>query len=283
MLKRMLLLLTLFVIGCGAEAEPTPEIIDVGSPSALQVMFASDDFYVGTPRVPIILFNGVNPAEGVQSVKVTLFDLSEDEAKPVWDGDAIEYADAPMPYWTIAPEIGSAGIWGLEIEAITADNVTETYQRSIEVAEQPRSPAIGSLPPASENRTSATHKLSELSSGINPVDALYDMTVAEALQSDTPTVVLFATPAFCQTRVCAPVVNVAESVQAAVGDAANVIHLEIFEDFQELTNTPEVGEWGLTSEPWTFILDEDGVVTARLGGPISEAELLAELEKVGVE
>ncbi len=280
MLKRglFLILLGLLAVGCGSDADAPADVVEVEGPSALQVMFASDDFYVGEPRVPIILFDGPFSAEGLQSVDVRLYDLSVDPPEAVWEGPATEYADAPVGYWVVNPPVPTAGNWGLDIAAVTADGTADSYQRSIAVADAPSSPAIGSMPPASENRTVATNKLSELSSGREPVESLYDMTVAEALESGKPTVVTFATPAFCQTQICAPVVSVVEGAAAQLGESANFIHLEIFEDFQELINTPEVGEWGLTSEPWTFVLDADGTVAARLGGPISQQELLETLE-----
>ena len=45
-----------------------------------------------------------------------------------------------------------------------------------------------------------------------------------------PVVLLFATPALCQTRVCGPVVDVAEEVKAERGKDAEFIQMEIFRD-----------------------------------------------------
>ena len=41
---------------------------------------------------------------------------------------------------------------------------------------------------------------------------------------------LFATPQFCQSRVCGPVVDVAEQVKEEYGDKAAFIHMEIYKD-----------------------------------------------------
>jgi hypothetical protein len=273
----LLLLASLWLLTACGGAEPTPEVIEV-TPSTIQVLIGSDDFQVGAPRVPLLLYDGPEPAQGLQTVDVTLFDLSVDPAVAVWQGAAHEYADYEIPYWTIRPEIPTAGTWGLLIETTTADGVRDSYQRSIEVSEQPASPAIGSIPPASVNRTTPTTDISLLTSGNNPVPALYDETVADALASGRPTVVMFATPAFCQTAFCAPVVRTLETVYAEVGDAANLIHLEVYQDFQELVLSDEIVAWGLSSEPWTFVLDADGRVQARLGGPVSPAELMETLE-----
>lgn len=271
--KFVLFLLFLLFPACSANGDDT-EIIDLDEqPSAIQVMFASDDFAVGQPRIAIILFDGPDTAQNIDSVTVTLFDVAVDPPEMVWEGEASPFPDGAIPYWIIKPTIEKAGSWGLNITTVTTDGETESYQRLIAVTEEPSSPAIGSMAPASDNRTVATTPLAELTSADSPNPALYQLTVAEAIDSGKPSVITLATPAFCQTQICAPVVSIVEQTYASVGDRANFIHLEIYEDFQNLTNTPEVEEWGLTSEPWTFVLDGDGVVVARLGGPISEQEI----------
>ncbi|MGB1250733.1 MAG: TlpA family protein disulfide reductase [Candidatus Promineifilaceae bacterium] len=274
-LLAFLLPMALMVAACTTANEPTSDIV---APSPLQIMFASDDYYVGTPRITLVMFDGAKPATGLQDVTVTLYDISEETPQEVWSGEATEYADAPVPYWTIFPEIPTAGDWGLAIDAITAEGTPDNYQRSIPVADAPRSPAVGTVPPASVNRTIETHDVAVLSSGNDPNPDLYDQTVADALQSGKPSVITFATPAFCATQVCAPVVDTVESVYAEIGEAANFIHLEIYDDFQELTTAAEVAEWGLTSEPWTFVLNAEGEVAARMGGPVSVAEIMEALE-----
>ena len=148
----------------------------------------------------------------------------------------------------------------------------------VEVREESAAPAIGDPAPASQNRTLKTEPdLQKLSSGNDPNPALYQMTVAEAMASGRPTVVGFITPGLCQTRWCAPVLDSVEAVGADVGEQANFIHVEVYEDFQELTVVDEMAEWGLTTEPWVFVLDEDGRVVARFNGPLSARELKAAL------
>lgn len=259
-----------------AACAPSPQA-DVAEPTAVQVFIAADDFYVGAPRVPFLLRDGADPAVNLRSVEVWLFDLTVDPPTAVWNGPARAYTDYEVPYWTASPAIPRAGDWGLLIEATTADGQTTRYQRTIAVTDAPRSPAIGSRPPALTNRTTADTELGLLSSGVNPLPALYDQTVAAALQTGRPTVVMFATPAFCKTAVCAPVVRSLEALHDQVGERANLIHLEVYKDFQTLAVADEMTAWGLTTEPWTFVLDRSGAVTARLGGPVSPTELLEQL------
>ena len=89
-----------------------------------------------------------------------------------------------------------------------------------------------------------------------------------------PVVLLFATPALCQTRVCGPVVDVAEQVKSKRGKDAEFIQMEIFKDNQvDKGYRPQVRSYNLPTEPWVFAIDKNGKVAARIEGPYSAAEL----------
>ena len=71
-----------------------------------------------------------------------------------------------------------------------------------------------------------------------------------------PIVLLFATPQFCQSRVCGPVVDVAEQVKQLYGDKAAFIHMEIYNDNDPSKGVrPQVRAFHLPSEPWLFAID----------------------------
>lgn len=248
--------------------------VESGGPSALQIAVATNDLAVGAPRIPFILYDGPEQVADAQSVQITAFDLSLEEQQAGWSGPATNYSDYEVPYWIVYPEIEKAGNWGLLAEVTLADGSTVQAPFTIQIAEQSQSPGIGSPAPASENRTLETEPdISKLTSGADPEPGLYQMTVAEALASGRPTVVSLATPAFCQTQVCAPVIDSIEAVYDDYQDQVNFIHLEIYKDFQELIQADEVAEWGLASEPWTYVIDAEGIIVGRFGGPISPREL----------
>jgi hypothetical protein len=113
----------------------------------------------------------------------------------------------------------------------------------------------------------------------DPHDTMHDVDLADAL-GEKPVVLLFATPALCQSRVCGPVVDVAEQLKAETGNDVAFVHMEIFED-----NTPpklrsQVKAYGLPTEPWLFVIDENGKVSTRIEGAFSAAELQAALQKI---
>ncbi len=68
-------------------------------------------------------------------------------------------------------------------------------------------------------------------------------------------------------------VNTVKQVASQEREAANFIHIEVYKEFNPLTYADEMAEWHLQSEPWTFVLDEQGVVVDRFGGPLSANEL----------
>jgi len=82
-----------------------------------------------------------------------------------------------------------------------------------------------------------------------------------------PVALLFATPQLCQSRVCGPVVDVALQLRARYGNQIEFIHQEVYTD-----NDPSKGlrkplqEFNLPTEPWLFVVGEDGRITARLEG-----------------
>ena len=88
------------------------------------------------------------------------------------------------------------------------------------------------------------------------------MDYADALGKE-PIVLLFATPQFCQSRVCGPVVDVAEQVKQEYGDKAAFIHMEIYNDNDPGKGVrPQVRAFHLPSEPWLFAINRHGVVSS---------------------
>ena len=96
-----------------------------------------------------------------------------------------------------------------------------------------------------------------------------------------PFVVTFATPAYCTSRTCGPVVDVVSAVRKRdAGSNVRFIHVEIYED-----NDPAKGEnqwfkeWHLPSEPWVFLVGPDGKMRERFEGTVSVRELDAAVER----
>jgi hypothetical protein len=86
-----------------------------------------------------------------------------------------------------------------------------------------------------------------------------------------PVALLFSTPQLCQSRVCGPVTDIAVQLKAKYGDDVEFIHQEVYVD-----NVPNAGlrpplqAFRLRTEPWLFVIDKDGRITARLEGSFGQ-------------
>jgi hypothetical protein len=138
---------------------------------------------------------------------------------------------------------------------------------SAEVGEFHRIPRVGQAAPAIHTATpqDVGGDLSKITTRIPP-DTQNKVDYAEALRKE-PIVLLFATPQFCQSRVCGPVVDVAEQAKQEYGDKAAFIHMEIYNDNDPSEGVrPQVRAFHLPSEPYLFTIDGRGVVRDTVEG-----------------
>ena len=106
-----------------------------------------------------------------------------------------------------------------------------------------------------------------------PPGSMHEENFADVL-GKKPILLLFATPALCQSRVCGPVVDIAEQLKATRDGDTAFIHMEIYNDNElEKGFRPQVAAYKLPTEPWAFAIDRNGKVAARIEGAYSEHEL----------
>jgi hypothetical protein len=188
------------------------------------------------------------------------------------DAKAVYVADVPFD---------QPGEWQLAAVVDTGDGPVATrLQQSVIVQEQQQIPDVGEPAPSVHTPT-----LAEVGGDVESIDtrvppsSMHGDDLADVLGKE-PVVLLFATPALCVSRVCGPVVDVAEQVKAEYGDAAAFIHQEIYVDNVPGPRNlrPQVEQYGLPTEPWLFVIDENGDVTTRIEGAFSVDELEEALE-----
>jgi hypothetical protein len=114
--------------------------------------------------------------------------------------------------------------------------------------------------------------LSKITTRIPP-DTQNEVDYADVLGRE-PVVLLFATPQFCQSRVCGPVVDVAEQVKELYGDRVKFIHMEIYNDNDPNKGVrPQVRTFRLPGEPWLFAIDQSGRIEGEIQGAFGVEEL----------
>jgi hypothetical protein len=145
----------------------------------------------------------------------------------------------------------------------------------------PNPPDVGEPAPRVHTPTAADvgGDLSKIDTRI-PHDDMHADDLAEVLGKE-PVVLLFATPQFCQSRVCGPVVDETEQVHTTDGKGVAFIHMEIYKgNNPSLGARPQVKAFGLESEPWLFVIDRHGIIRTRIEGAWGIPELEKALREV---
>jgi hypothetical protein len=174
---------------------------------------------------------------------------------------------ATVVYSTELPFPGE-GEWRLGAIIMEGGERRGTLLPGVAVGEFKRIPEVGQKAPKIHTPTAqdAGGQLSKITTRVPP-DTQNKEDYAEALGRE-PVVLLFATPQFCQSRVCGPVVDVAEQAKHEFGDKAAFIHMEIYKDNDPgLGPRPQVRTFHLPSEPWLFTIDRKGIVRDAVEGP----------------
>jgi hypothetical protein len=155
------------------------------------------------------------------------------------------------------------------------------------VDEAPTTPEVGDVVPTTDSETldDVAGDLTLLTTDPEPDPALYEVSVGTAVSNGTPAVVAFATPRFCVTATCGPMLDQVKALRDRVGDAGiDWVHVEVYEledvDPSNLQPVPSAIDWGLPSEPWVFVVDAEGRVTHRFEGVVSDAELATAVAEV---
>lgn len=159
---------------------------------------------------------------------------------------------------------------------LVGDAIGEPPPVGLIAVEDPTVVLPGEPAPLSETRTTRTHDIEEITTDPDPDPSFYELSLFEAVESG-PSVLVFATPAWCTTQTCGPLLDQVKALSAEYPDL-NYVHIEIYENidadsFEDLVTVPAVVEWGLPSEPWVFVTDRDGIVTAAFQGVALDSEL----------
>jgi hypothetical protein len=154
----------------------------------------------------------------------------------------------------------------------------------IHVGEFEKIPRPGEKAPLIQTPTakSVDGDVAKLSTRVPP-DTQNKVDYAEVLGKE-PILLLFATPKFCQSRVCGPVVDVAQQAQHEFEGKANFIHMEIYNENEPANGVrPQVRRFHLPTEPWLFAINRKGEVSATIEGGFGTELMDKTVEKVIAE
>jgi hypothetical protein len=304
----LLCLLALAGSGCGGSGEgsrPAPPAAEFPSakgktiagllrdsgakPTKLVIAPAAQVFDVGENRYPFGVFTRGN--EQVSDADVALYFAKDEggpvtgplpaqvtslEVKPAYRAVGDEGpAEAKTVYVVPKVDFDRKGPW-VAIAMIKGKEGLEASRVPSPVVGADQVPQVGEKAPLIHTPTAADvgGDLAKIDTR-NPHDQMHEVDFADALD-EQPIVLVFATPALCQSRVCGPVVDVAQQVADEYEGKADFIHMEVYNDNDPGKGIrPQLRTYHLPTEPWTFLIDRNGVVRDRIEGAYGVPELEA--------
>jgi len=279
MMKRLVVLaFALGVLTTACAGGATTTTAAGAFPSGAVAIRASTDPAVGTERllVGISLPDGRRLGSSHDPVTIRLTPPSNPDDVRSYPGTFIEMIPGVSGVYRATVQFDKPGIWGLAVAPADGSEIVPTV---VQVAKRPRTVAVGEAAPRVPTPTVADHPLDEITTDPDPMPRLYEQSLDEALADGRTTVVVFATPAFCQSAACGPMLEQVKRIAAAHPDV-DVVHVEIYEGFRDPGFAPDgthlapaVRAWHLVSEPWVFVVDASGTVVARFDGVLGPDEL----------
>ncbi len=117
---------------------------------------------------------------------------------------------------------------------------------------------------------------------------LHDKTIEAALDTGRPLALLIATPAFCETAYCGPVLDVLLELQPEF-PGVEFLHAEVYQNPNEadgnflderVRRSPTVVDLGLPFEPTLFLVRPDRTIVDRIDNVYDNTELREALERL---
>ena len=266
-----------------AQTAPTPTLTPPGPPT---VQVISTDLSLGPNRLAFAVLQDGNTVSLPEVTVASVFPAEGPSGTVRQTGSARfrKWPFGDIGVYTTQLDFDRVGTWGLVVDVPRSSGPSERALVELSVKERSDTPALGSQAPLSKNKTAGdVNSLEELTTARTPDPDLYQMTIAQAISTGKPLVVTFSTPAFCTTATCGPQVEELSALKDRYAGRANFIHVEIFDnphkiqgDLSAAKTVAAAEEWGLPTEPWTFIVDRQGRVAAKFeafttGSEIEEA------------
>ncbi|HET6313167.1 MAG TPA: hypothetical protein VFH60_04975 [Chloroflexia bacterium] len=301
----------LVAAGCGDGAgitQPAAPTVtsDMGAEAKIaKPVLAVTDLVVGHNRFVFGLAEETTgqPITDVPQVTVQFFKVHPDgTATKMSDASVVAHGEnLPAFLFVAKADFTEAGDWGALLTIQREGQ--RSYQTSLDfkVVADSAVPVVGEVPPLSRNLTIKDDPTLDNICSAQPHDDMHNMTIAEAVESGRPSLLLFAAPGFCPSFTCGPNLEIALALQQKYRDKVNFIHIETPNTLQDHAHTLPVEanhrqqpghygiplpdlktmeEWALQSEPWIFLLDSQGKVASRFEGGLTLDEVEPELARL---
>lgn len=272
------------VAACSDSSPTVAEGVDAGADQNLEPLFPRDVRFLATERTSRLPYTLVD-AEGVPfaSIEDTARFTVRFDGEQVGEPIEVEPHDdgVPRPYLPLYTTFPRAGVYDIEAEHAGTRMTSQVQVYPVDEVDQP---LVGSELPAAQTATpDRTFDVDPICT-LAPQCPLHDVNLADVVGTGVPIVVLLATPAYCQTSACGPILDLLVEQAAGLPDDVVVIHSEVYqdpkqvEDLNQATLAPLPMTYDMLWEPSLFVADSAGMLVARgdiVVDRVEMAEMLA--------
>lgn len=285
--------------GCSAKSNVTAartslrdvmnELTRQGGTQAVDVFLAGEDWVQGIDNHLVfgLVRRGADPIAGTEA-KIWLAPSSDLSGKPIgpfdaaWRGYSEPQPGGPQGINGSDVAFDRAGVWTMLVD-VRPDRTPLFGVAAFQVKERASTRIPGEKAIPSQTPTVDDNR------GVDPICTrtppcdFHRVTLKRALSLGKPALFIMATPKFCESRTCGPNLEELIAVSEQIGDRATFVHAEVYKDDKPATITgaltsPTFKEWGFQSEPWLFVMDRSGTITARFEGPLNAADIRGALD-----
>jgi hypothetical protein len=270
---------------------PTPAVNPLIKPRAgksdLTAVRANSELAMGRNRFAIGLLDAANQPVTDGSVLVEFFKTGKNNTNQKRGKAPAVFRSVGAPnkgIWAANTTFEESGSWNAQItQSPDGDAAPRITQLNFEVLDAFSAPGYDAPAPRSVTPTDRDvgGDLSRICTN-SPPCALHTQSLDRAIADGSkPVIVTFATPALCTSALCAPELQAIQQLHSTYAEQANFVHVEIYQyPFDGTRFAPAVAEWRLPSDPWTFIVDKNGIVRDRFEGPAPADELESSLKSI---
>jgi hypothetical protein len=255
------------------------------SEAGYTLALGTPDISPGAHRISVVI-EGPNGLVEFPAISVTVVPQDDPGAMQEVIARFSHFPDGVRGFHVTSVDFTHPGRWNLILHIPSEEGFAD-LGIAVDVPVDTSAPSVGDAAPPSDSRTlTDVANIADLSTGETPDPGLYLISLADAVADNKPFVVVFASPGFCTNAFCGPQAEVLSEVRGIYGDAANYVHVDLFENPEQVRlgeepiETPILEEWGLHTDEWTFVVNADGVVVARFEAFAPLAEVEAALAEV---
>jgi hypothetical protein len=265
---------------------------DEGGGTVLVRFFNDGVQAAGVPqRLPFGLGNkdGVVTEGGPESLT---FEILDEQGAIVSEVQAARHAEQlPRPYWPVMLSLAQPGLYTARAKIGGGPTSGFTIKPVAEVA----------MPKPGDQLVPVDTPTTSDARGVNPICTrtpacpLHAVTLRDAIAAKKPVALLIGTPAYCQTGICGPVLDVLLDRQSRF-PGVTMVHAEVYVNPDEAlsssatssgTSGPDLGDvtaavkaYELPFEPVLYLARSDGTIDSRLDNIYDGAELDAALQRL---